>query len=230
MSFAWTPDEYGTLMLSSEDKGESWNLWIQGRRPYCDRGHWEWGYTGVPGKEKTPDVSYYFMRQETAQAELEEWLHRRMKGEAHRKGKIENLSPEQLILQHEASSQLKSNWVIKSEKTLEYHLQYRDQDIVARIKEKKSDTGRYWVLDVENLDIDGSDCFPRNYLILDHAIQETEDFFVWRMLKQAIEIPEPIVGNRRPVTDFLANTLAKKTKRTEDRVEKFEHQRSKMKM
>ena len=209
MTFAWTPDEYGTLMLPSPDNGKSWNIWIQGRRPYCDRGHWEWGYTGVPGMHSTPDVSYYFMRQTTAQAEMEEWLHRRLNGNPVNKGKIAQLGADDVKPQHALSQEHGWKWKVKNEKLLEFKILHEGKSIVGTLKEKKADTGRYWTFDLNGVEVDHSDCFPRSYLILEHALQEVEEFFVWRLLKNAIEIPGLITGSPRPVGNTLEEALIK---------------------
>lgn len=75
---AWTPDDYGTLNLHPVPGAHAW---IQGRRPYCDRGHWEWGATGVPADHRLAP-SYYFMRLDVAQAEVEGFLARALFGES----------------------------------------------------------------------------------------------------------------------------------------------------
>jgi hypothetical protein len=175
---AWTTDEYGTSNLHLPGGG---HVWIQARRTYCDRGHWEWGSTGI-SQDPTRTPSYYYMDLARCRAEVEQWL-MEVLGGVTAPGR-DHLAAGTFSNPH--GRQAGWTW------------QQQGQDLVAvaadarlRLDFLPSDGSA--VVTAEGIpSLDGSDRFPRRYLDADVAQAEVEDFLAWRLLEIPKQIPGPL--------------------------------------
>jgi hypothetical protein len=86
----WTwnsaPDHPNLLELK---RGEQLLAWIHKRPHYCDRGHWQVQVECVPALDAADCFPRYFMRRETAQQELIEFLAWRLHGERIAESEVE---------------------------------------------------------------------------------------------------------------------------------------------
>lgn len=210
-SLAWQSDSYGTLLLHLSADEQGGYAYIQARRPYCDRGHWEWGNLGIDANHRQAP-SYYFMRQAVAQAEVEAWLGR-LTGQSYTGPRLADLpnAGEGPFSQPNGKEQGWAWGLGALPRSLEVHA--KDPESGAQVSlvltESEGDTGPLWTLTQQGLpNIDDADRFPRVYLDLTHARQEVEDFLAWRLLKVACELPYPLEeGIRRPLPAELAQRL-----------------------
>jgi len=206
---AWQADNHGTLMLHPFPKDPSTYVYLQGRRPYCDRGHWEWGSLGIFADHRLAP-SYYFMRQETARAEVEAWL-ARVSGQAYQGPTLADLPNQGRALFQEPHGQTQGWAWAPDEKG---GLQVRASDpqsgkpVVLKLEEIQGVGGPAWRVTAEGVpNLDDADRFPRIYLDLAHAKQEVEDFLAWRLLKVACEIPHRFENETRPLNHGLVQRL-----------------------
>lgn len=204
MTTQWISDQYGTYNLFPEGIAEDVHLIIQARRPYCDRGHWEFFFNGCPSKMVEGAFftvpSYYYMRRETAIEEAELWL-RQTLGYPSNIGSPDFKKFDGLFNQADGKSK-EWSWTAHCN-GLET---YVDGNILSI--SHKDEPHPHFVLEAILEDgLDHSDKFPRKYLSLDHAIQEAEDFLAWRILKIPTEIPAPTAFPERNVSPALEEAL-----------------------
>lgn len=209
---AWQADDHGTLMLHLSSSEGGPYVYLQGRRPYCDRGHWEWGSMGISANHRQAP-SYYFMRLDTAQAEVEAWLGR-LVGQAHQGPTLADLPNEgRALFQQPQGQDLGWAWAPGDKAhTLNAHAldPASGEPVVLTLTETQGETGPLWTLTQQGVpNADDADRFPRVYLDLGHAQQEAEDFLAWRLLKVACEYPRRFeLGESRPLNDALAQALS----------------------
>lgn len=156
--------------------------------------------------EDLPSPSYYFMRKERLREELEEWVLRATGNKTQGPGvsSIGATAP----MTAQAALPLGASWEKTSENTLETLIELADADPVrASVREIQSSTGPVFVFDVQGLEVDGSDRFPRAYLNLTRAMEEAEEFFAWRLLKTPAQTPGPLQDPDRPVGAALNAAL-----------------------
>ena len=186
----WRSDAHGTYSLqpATADGG---HVWIQGRRPYCDRGHWEWGTLGVNvDRRHHPEPSYYFMRLDNALAEVEEWLRR-----LQRPGTSPALCPGSFT--HGASPELDGRWE-ETDTGLVAHVP--GTEVRLTLTPVATPSGPTFRLDATGVPhLDEADRFPRRYFCAPLAQQEAEEFLAWRLLQRPAEVPGPIERPDRPL-------------------------------
>lgn len=204
-SMDWQCDEHGTQNLNPVIDGVRGHVWIQARRPYCDRGHWEWGNMGLRIDRSTlPTPSYYFMHRDNAVAEIEEWV-ARMQGATSPTRSIDDLG-ETGFSQAQGIEQ-GWHWRRNEQGALMAIASNEGGLVQLALREVQVQGGPAFVLAVEaGMEHDGADCFPRTYLDLDRAIMETEAFLAWRLLQKPTAIPGPIQESDRPVGALLGAT------------------------
>lgn len=201
---AWTLDERGILNLKPHIQGLEAHLWVQARRTYCDRGHWEWGAVSViqdPALAREP--AYYFMRWETAVEEVELWLARQLNGAT---GKAVESIP---LLGTEAADFSQAVGQARG-------WQWRDAGRNRRVAEADgaqatlslTGTGQVRVEMAGVAGLDHADLFPRHYLSLANAVAETEAFLAWRLLEVPTQIPGPLAVEAPAVGEALAQAYA----------------------
>lgn len=200
LSPCWNADPHGSygLHCPSPMGGEA-HVWIQGRRPYCDRGHWEWGNMGLPMQEMRKDQpSYYFMHLDVALAEVESWLGRH--GLAPPSPSTHTAPEERAFRLEGPDGVLSSAWSQVDGATWKAQVGTQAAPVVATLEEQPSPKGPVFVLSVSGIDtLDDSDAFPRTYLQADHAQKEAEAFLAWRLLRQPAAVPGPIQLPPRPL-------------------------------
>lgn len=192
----WTPDEYGTLNLYPGMRNA--HLWVQGRRPYCDRGHWEWGWEGLPVRADV-QPSYYFMHLETALGEIELWVKRLTAPQK------TQASPTPCLPQTNHPEAVAHGWAWKpAGNSFAFQAGQGDDRVDLLLTPHQGPLGPYFELAATHVPhLDASDCFPRVYLNQDNAVREAEAFSVWRLLKIPAEIPGPLTEAReRPRASY----------------------------
>lgn len=161
---AWQADDHGTLMLHLSSSEEGPYVYLQGRRPYCDRGHWEWGSLGIVANHRQAP-SYYFMRLDTAQAEVEAWLGR-LVGQVHQGPTLADLPNEgRTLFQQRHGQDLGWAWAPGDKAhTLNAHAvnPSTGEPVVLTITETHGETGPLWTLTHQGVpNADDADRFPR---------------------------------------------------------------------
>lgn len=227
---AWKSDDYGTLLLHPQPDNPHVYVYLQPRRPYCDRGHWEWGNLGIV-YDRREAPSYYFMRQEVLRAEVEAWLGR-LAGMRHEGLTLAEL-PAQFETPFKQSQGRDAGWQWKTgEKpgTVQAHAKdpTTGNPVVLTLTETDGRGGPIWTLTQEGVpNLDDADRFPRTYLDLGHAHQEVEDFLAWRLLKVACEFPDRFEGVVHPLPAELSSRLAQWDPRALDEAHKPRSRRPK---
>ena len=173
---AWTSDEYGTSNLRLQD---GTHVWIQARRSYCDRGHWEWGCTGLNNAE---GPSYYFMRLDRARHQVQSWLSRQYP-DIQPPACLASPAPE---FQHPEGQRNGWRWEVSEHGWIAHA---GPSQILVSLPDEKGDV-IVQALGIDSLDT--SDRFPRRYMDLSTAIAEMEDFLAWRLSKVHAEHPGPL--------------------------------------
>lgn len=193
----WTCDDYGTTNLRTPAGG---HIWMQARRPYCDRGHWEWGSTGLPHDPGiTP--SYYFMDLERGRDEIERWLGRVLGGEQ---------APCTL-------PQISGSFTREDGREAGWQWRQDGKRLVAeagqvRLLLRPDPASGSLVMTADGIEsLDDSDRFPRRYLDGATAVAEAEDFLAWRLLQHPTQIPGPLAHAPIPVSQRLAEQLQEAT-------------------
>lgn len=198
----WECDEHGTQVLRLDILGGGY-LWIQGRRPYCDRGHWEWGFEGLHQRNiDLPAPSYYYMRKERLMEELETWLSR-LCGAAL---KDETFPAQTSAFSQGHGAQPGWEWTPHTDGTLTAFIGQPGKPTVKALIERvegRSGTHFVFTLPEGDLNLDHSDRFPRVYMRLETAMAEAEELLGWRLLKLPAEIPHPLSEPARPVGELL---------------------------
>ena len=209
---SWKGDEHGTLVLPGSEIGlEHGFAWIQPRRSYCDRGHWDWGTQGLPFYSgENPEPSHYFMRLDNGIAEIEAWLARNL-GAKHQGKRLSDLADSQAF-SHGEGQGLAWKWE-RQGNTLTTSIESEEGTVQASLREKQTATGTVFVFDVEKgiPTLDDSDRFPRTYLDLDRALDEIETFFAWRLLKVPTEIPYRLDKTDKLMGKTLSQAVASQT-------------------
>lgn len=207
---AWNSDEYDTLLLHPKTGDAGLYVYMQARRPYCDRGHWEWGNMGI-NYDRQEAPSYYFMRQAVLRAEVEAWLGR-LAGEQQAGPRLADLANGGEARFEQSNGQA-LGWAWspgRAAHTLEAHatLPSGDAAVVLTLTEHEGTGGPVWTLTQEGVpNLDDADRFPRTYLNLNHAKQEAEDFLAWRLLKVASEYHDRFEDVHHPLPLELAKRL-----------------------
>jgi hypothetical protein len=206
---SWKSEDHGTLVLngSAIGQGEGF-VWIQARRAYCDRGHWDWGIQGLPFQpDIAPTPSYYFMRMDNGVAEIEAWLSRQM-GATYQGRTLADMDDSAAFARNQPMS---GTWE-KQGNTLMTRLPSSEGNVQATLTEKQTLSGPVFVFDIQGISsIDDSDRFPRAYMDLDRALDEIESFFSWRLLQVPSEIPARLEDINKPMGEtLLQSTLAAK--------------------
>lgn len=208
---AWQSDDYGTLLLHPQPENPHVYLYLQPRRPYCDRGHWEWGNLGIV-YDRREAPSYYFMRQEVLRAEVEAWLGR-LTGLRYEGPRFRDL-PDEGRRPFQQAHGRDQGWAWGPSDS-PHALEARAEDpatgtpVVLTLTEYEGRQGPVWTLTQTGVpNLDDADRFPRTYLSLEHAQQEVEDFLAWRLLKVACEFPDRFEGVVHPLPAELSSRLA----------------------
>lgn len=207
---SWKSDIHGTLVLSGDLLGSPDGFtWLQGRQPYCDRGHWDWGTQGIAVHElnKTaPMPTHYFMHLETGRLEIEAWLARGL-GAMHSGRTVDTLNQD---LDFQAQIAKGEAWTWAREgKTLYTVIERDGQSVEATIEQKETPSGPVFIFDIQSgiPTLDDADRFPRAYMDLDHALSEAEHFFVWRLLNIPAERPYRFENTDIPVSAQLSGMI-----------------------
>ncbi len=208
---AWQADDHGTLILRPHAQDPTAYVYLQGRRPYCDRGHWEWGCSGILA-DHTQAPSYYFMRLETARQEVEAWLGR-LAGLPYKGHTLIDLpTPWEAPFEQEPGRSLGWEWKSGAGSRM-VHAHVTDPNtgaaVVLTITENAGLHGPVWTVTQEGLaNVDASDRFPRVYMSLAHAQEETEAFLAWRLLEAACEHPHRLTSSEEAaVSPAIAQAL-----------------------
>lgn len=181
----WELTEYRTIELK-QYFGEvgTWHMWLQERQSYCDRGHWNWGYTGLSAHHDVVEPSLYYLSWEAALTELEEFAVRTLTGSpsAITSRKLPNFS--------------ENEWVVdKSDKSFNKMLNGKNGGIFVKVSPHTGPTGPIWISEISGIDeLDASDGFPRIYLHKEIALAETERFLKWRLNKEPFEYPYDVTS------------------------------------
>lgn len=208
---SWESDQHGTLVLPGKVIGhEGGFAWIQPRRNYCDRGHWDWGTQGLPFySDKVPTPSYYFMRLDNGLAEIESWLARQLGGQY--QGRTIHELNNTVNFSYVPGQHMELSWQ-KQDNSMQAFFPGKEGQIVARLVEKNTDSGPVFIFDAQGIGtLDDSDRFPRAYMDLDRALDEIESFFAWRLLKIPTEIPHRFEEGTKPMGAVLSAVLDKTT-------------------
>lgn len=179
---SWLPEGDGVLHRYPVVDGLEGHAWLQARRPYCDRGHWEWGWSGLAG-DGGPEPSYYFMDLERMALEVQAWL-QRLEGRW-------ALEPEDVPVGPAAyEPAADAGWAWTGDPDAR-HLAHADARLT--LVREAHPTGSCWTLTAEGIDgLDSADRFPRHYLSLTRAVREAESFLAWRMLRIPEAFPGPL--------------------------------------
>lgn len=180
----WRADDTGAYSLMPVSTSETGHVWIQGRRPYCDRGHWEWGHMGLPMQAAfAVQPSYYFMHFDTALAAVEDWLIRRNGGG--------EPSPGRLRVGPCTNAPL--------DRTLpEWSLTGGGVCTVWQAPDGSAATATIhpvpegFELSVSGVEADAADLFPRHFARAEWAQKEAEAFLMWRLHRKPAEVPGPV--------------------------------------
>ena len=148
-----------------------------------------------------PEPSYYFLRLDTAIAEIESWVVSRLSGSA--AAVANTLAAHVGGFDQPQGRGAGWAWRLDSDRRL-----VADAGDARAVLTWNADAPNGVVLTVDGVDsLDDSDRFPRLYGSVARAIQETEDFLAWRLLKVPAEVPAPIVRPPQPASDALAKAL-----------------------
>lgn len=185
MTLSWTLTPHSSFEARPElSRQDPWHFWISPRQHYCDRGHWEWGYTGLMDpvlQQYMP--SYYFMSIDTALAEVEEFMHRASAG-------------------HPAPTATRAlpafdqkGWMAKKSDGSYHTMRASAQGpVMVNIAPHATPYGQVWVADVEGIEtLDHSDAFPRVYMFKESALSEMERFLKWRLDNVPFESTHAVV-------------------------------------
>ena len=187
----WQRDAFGTYVLEPPQGGR---VWIEAQPYHSDRGHWSLGLQSL----RSPDgaePSVYFMEMDTAIREAELWL-ARMAGRPVGLQDEESLPPG-----------LRQDWDI-DQTAGQTAWQSRMGDVATtRIFMAGTEEDPLWRVEIEGIEMDGADAFPRHYLRLEHAALETEAFLRWRLTKVPAETSGPIDLPPREVDPVIARHL-----------------------
>lgn len=177
MKNSWQVTEHNSFEIKDSFASHPWHIWIQPRQNYCDRGHWDWGNSGMAHFSRNPEPSYYFMSLHTALLELEEYLFRVHNGFP---------APTQTRVLPSFDS---NTWVFKKSDGSYNHMRNTSNGgVVVTVAPSESETGPVWVADIEGIEsLDGADAFPRVYLHKESALSEMERFLKWRIEHVAFE-------------------------------------------
>lgn len=182
--WVWQTDSYGVDNLH-DDMGR--HLWVMARRPYCDRGHWEVGSLGPMGAARP---SMYFHHVDLARAEAERWL-------------------VQALGQAVPVSAMKwpRGWVKGDapEGGRRWSCSGPHGEAVFQLAPVHVAGQPMWELSVvAGLDrpgnhLDEADRFPRHFFDPATAVRETQAFARWRLFREPVTTPGPLVLPDRPV-------------------------------
>lgn len=177
MKNSWLVTDYNSFEIKDSFASNPWHVWIQPRQNYCDRGHWDWGNSGMGNFSRHPEPSYYFMSLQTALLELEEYLFR-----------VHNGAPAPTQTRDLPTFDA-STWVFKKSDSSYNHMRNTPNGgVVVTISSSDSETGPIWIADIEGIDtLDSADAFPRVYLHKESALSEMERFLKWRLEKTPFE-------------------------------------------
>lgn len=200
---SWQGDEHGTLCLHPDGPGGGF-AWIQARRPYCDRGHWDWGSQGIEvDATHVRAPSYYFMHLDNAIAEVESWL-LALRGQPTASEPIDETVDERVR---------GTGWE-RVDDRLEAIVPGPDGLVNARITAGQDRAGTVFELAIDGIaSLDDSDRFPRHYRNLDVALTEANDFLAWRLTEIPADKPRSLHDYSRPVGQELGQVLGKPARR-----------------
>lgn len=154
-----------------------------------------------------PTPSYYFMDRETARAELEEWL-ARMQGAVSATRSLDTQAD--TVFTQAQGKQNGWRWQADGQGALIACARHDGAPTRLALRAISVQGGPAFVLTVEEgMSVDGADCFPRVYMDLDRAMQETEAFMAWRLLEHPAAIPGPIQEADQPVGQLLRDASPK---------------------
>lgn len=180
----WELTEHRTIELKPHfDEVGTWHMWLQERQSYCDRGHWNWGYTGL-SVQGVLEPSLYYLSWENALLELEEFAVRTITG-----------NPS--AFSNRALPKFSENeWIVdKSDKSFNKMMNGKNGGIFIKVSPDTSPTGPIWISEISGIDeLDASDGFPRIYLHKEVALAETENFLKWRLNKERFEHPYDVTS------------------------------------
>lgn len=162
-----------------------YHFWILSRPHYCDRGHFEWG-SYLPQEWEKYAPSHYFFDLKTAVRELDDWIERLNNINNNQQEKFESIkkwtTDEEMLCQQK-------NWYQKQDLYIK-HVIVNHHEIDFYLQKITTQFGDLWSVNIENdSTIDFADAFPRNYVHLHDALDETEQFIQWRY-HQVISIDE----------------------------------------
>lgn len=173
MTLSWTLTPHSSFESHPElSRQDAWHFWISPRQHYCDRGHWEWGYTALLDpvlQQYMP--SYYFMSVHTALAEVEEFMHRASTGH-----------PAPTATRDLPSFDAKA-WMVKKDNGSYHTMRASDRGaVMVSVTPHATPYGQVWVAEVKGVEtLDHSDAFPRVYMFKESALSEMERFLKWRL-------------------------------------------------
>lgn len=189
-SWQWHSDEHGTYNLKASRP--ALHVYIQPRRPYCDRGHWQLNWIGLPQPDSHV-ASLYFHRLESAITEAERWVHRGLTGQA----AVPACPDIETALAQRSTSlpwhRTAQGWEIQI------------NGLTMTLEEQATAAGPLWRWDASlkgphGLEgLDDSDAFPRYFLDPAVALDEAECFRQWRLEQAPIEHPQAIALPPRAV-------------------------------
>ncbi len=177
MKNSWRVTEYNSFEINDVFNSNPWHVWIQPRQNYCDRGHWDWGNTGMGNFSRNPEPSYYYMSLHTALLELEEYVFR-----------VNNGFPSPTRTRSTPDFDTNA-WIFKKSDGTYNHMRNTPQGgVIVTVTPEESPTGQVWVAEIEGIEsLDHSDAFPRVYLHKEAALSEMERFLKWRLEKVPFE-------------------------------------------
>lgn len=177
MKNTWLVTDHNSFEIKDTFAGHPWHVWIGPRQNYCDRGHWDWGSTGLCNASREPEPSYYFMSLQTALLEIEEYVFRAHNG-------MPTPTAARSLPEYDPAT-----WVVKKSDGSYNHMRNTPQGgLVVTVSPMDSETGPVWVADIEGIDsLDHSDAFPRVYMHKESALSEMERFLKWRLEKSPFE-------------------------------------------
>lgn len=177
MKNTWRVTEYNSFEIHDSFNAQPWHIWVQPRQNYCDRGHWDWGHTGMGSFTRNPEPSYYYMSVHTAMLELEEFLFR-----------VHNGCPSPSLTRTLPNFD-NNMWIFKKSDGTYNHMRNTPHGgVIVTVSPDESETGPVWVADIEGISgLDGGDAFPRVYYHKEAALSEMERFLKWRLEKTPFE-------------------------------------------
>jgi hypothetical protein len=187
----WHSDAFGTYVLEPPQGGR---VWIEAQPYHSDRGHWSLGLQSL----RSPDgvePSLYFMEMDTAIREAELWL-------ARTAGRPVGLQDEESL-----PPGLRQEWTIAK---LAGHVAWTSKhgETTTVVFMEGTEDDPLWKVEIDHLDLDDGDVFPRHFLRLEHAVLEAEAFLRWRINKVPAEASGPIDLPPREVDPVIARHLA----------------------